>query len=376
MFQINLQRVRFATVRVNDAKFWHFAEVTDKQGMKALVEFPNSRGDTLLPQLFESVKNIEITDESQIEKLLEVKNKYIHRSMPMATAISALRTAVVDLQAQHETKSMTEILGGTPQKSIPLYANVNRYLRDVRKRRRASDFALAAHRAVRSGFSILKVDPFDGVRHVHSVHDLNEIAGPGLERVAAMRSAVGPRVSLQIDCHGSFNLSTAPLIAEALAKLGVTWFEDPLRQPQREFVGLARIAHSVNIPLVAGGSGYGEPYFDALVRHGGVNIIMPDVQRCGGVAVAVRAGLAATRNGAKISCHSPFGPISLLAGAHVHAAVPRSFALEFAAFENRWRHELIQPHERVEGGRLWFPGGNGLGASIDWNIVGRYGRIW
>ena len=376
MFQINFQSVRFATVRVNDAKFWHFAEVTDKQGMKALVEFQNSRGDTMLPQLFESVKNIEITDEVQIQKLLGVNHKNIHRSMPMATAISALRTAVVDMQSQQESKGMTETLGGTPKDSIPLYANVNRYLRDVRKRRRAADFALAAERAARAGFSILKVDPFDGVRDGHSVLDLKEVAGPGLERVSAMRAAVGPRVSLQIDCHGSFNLSTAPLIAEALAKLGVSWFEDPVRQPQRAYWGLARIAGRVHIPLVAGGSGYGEPYFDGLVRHGHVDIIMPDVQRCGGVGVAVRAGLQAARNGSKMSCHSPFGPISLLAAAHVHAAVPRSFALEFAAFENEWRHELLQPHERVEGGRLWFPDGNGLGATLDWNIVGRYGRIW
>ncbi len=370
-----MERIRFATVRVNDVKSWHFAEITDRHGATAAVEFQNSRRDAMLPRLFEAAKDKDIADESHVQRLLGLSDDDIRRKMPMATAVSALRTAVIELQSQHESRGMTEALGGARKDSVLLYANVNRYLRDVRKRRRPADFGLAAERAARAGFSILKVDPFDGVRG-YANRDIAEGAGPGLDRMAAMRAAVGPGVSLQVDCHGSFNLVTAPIIAEALAKLGVTWFEDPVSQPQRDPEGLAYIAARVDIPLVAGGSGYGEAYFDTLVRHGQVDTIMPDVQRCGGVGVAARAGRAAARNGVSTSCHSPFGPLSSLASAHVHGAVPRSFALEFAAFENEWRHELVEPPERVQGGRLWLPGGTGMGASVDWKAVGRYGRVW
>ena len=91
---------------------------------------------------------------------------------------------------------------------------------------------------------------------------------------------------------------------------------------------------------------------------------------------AVRSGRSAVGKGHGFSIHSPAGPISLLASGHATAAVSGAMRLEHAVYEADWRADLVVPTERVEDGRLWFPGGVGLGATLNWDIVQRFGRVW
>ena len=106
-------------------------------------------------------------------------------------------------------------------------------------------------------------------------------------------------------------------------------------------------------------------------------MVMPDVKYCGGLAEAsARAGIAAMEAGGDVSLHSPSGPVSLIGGGHATAAMPWAIHLEHAVYEADWRAELVLPHERVEGGRLWMPDGAGLGAVLNEAVAERYGRFW
>ena len=107
-----------------------------------------------------------------------------------------------------------------------------------------------------------------------------------------MRDAVGPDVTLLVDCHSRFDIEPAVIVAEELAGLGVGWFEEPV-QPLEDPAGMARIAARVPMPVAGGEKGYGEGLFAELIDRGAVSVIMPDVKHCGGVAVAARAGRAA-----------------------------------------------------------------------------------
>ena len=130
------------------------------------------------------------------------------------------------------------------------------------------------------------------------------------------------------------------------------------------------------MPIAGGESGYGEEFFAGLIEGGAVSIIMPDVKYCGGVAEAFKAGTAALRAGQSVSLHSPSGPVSSLAGAHVTAATPGAMQLEYAVHEASWRAELLVPTERVAEGRMSLPGGPGLGATLNVATVLRHGRRW
>ena len=367
-------RVAFAWVAANGTKSWSFAEITDAHGETVIVECQGLRTvdgrERVLAEFVERLRGVRIHSDGDIERLLGLTRE---EGKANSRVVSALATAVLELQCRYSGLGMTETLGGAPRKRQLLYANLNRYLRDVKKSRTPTDFGEAAEGAVREGFTILKTDPFDEVRPTHSVDEIADVASVSLERLAAMRAAAGDDTALQVDCHGAFNVGTAIAIAPELERLGVTWFEDPVRRA-RGAGELRMVREQVAIPLAAGGDDYGEETFAELVEAG-VKYTMQDIMRCGGVGVAARAGQAGARRGAQTSCHSPFGPLSNLASAHVHAATPNPHALEHALWENDWRADLIDPPEIVEDGHLVFPGGVGMGATINWKTLQRVGGV-
>lgn len=369
-----LEGLRFAWAPVNEQKSWSFVEVTDAQGVTVTVECldirPGNGQARVFVEFMEVLRGAPIRSDEEITDALQLTEDDARAN---SRVVSALATAVVEIQCRYRGQSMTEALGGEPQDRQLLYANLNRYLRDVKRSRSPADFGEAAERAVREGFTILKTDPFDEVRPTHGVDEIREVAAMSLERLAAMRSAAGDGASLQVDCHGSFNVETAAAIAPELERLGVTWFEDPVRYAGG-VEGLREVAERVDIPLAAGGDAYGENAFAALV-DAGVEYTMQDVMRCGGVGAAARAGQSAAMRGVRTSCHSPFGPLSNLVSAHVHAASPNAHALEHAVWETDWRADLLEPPEMVESGHLIFPGGVGAGAKINWTTLERAGGL-
>ena len=370
-----LARLDYASVTVNDHTEWTFVEVSDDQGLSAVVEttYGGSEVADELSPLMEAVRGRPIGDESDLERISGVAAEQVRENMALATAVSALRTALVDIQAQRDGVSLTEALGGRPVAAVDLYANTNRRLLGADRQPRA--FAATAERAVRDGFRTVKCAPFDEVDPGVPDADLEALARPGLERVDAIRSAIGRDVALLVDCHSRFDRHSAPAIAEELARLDVGWFEEPV-EPTKHPAALAEIASRVIMPVAGGESGYGADFFERLVEMGAVEIVMPDIKYCGGVREAVRAAELVALRGGRTSLHGPTGPVSILAGAHVTAAMPSAMPLEFGPYEVPWRAELIDPSERIEGGRLWLPGGPGLGARLNPKVLDRYGRRW
>ena len=371
--QVRLDRVDFGSVVATPRTEWTFARLRDVGGAEADVEL--TAGDTtadvveLVAQAVASLRGAAIAGEADVPHLLGLDERRLGRDFAMATAVSELRTGVSIIQALHDGVSLTEALGGEPEASVPLYANINRGLFGTP--RTPADFARAAERAVREGFQVVKCAPFDEM----SPGDGVARARPGIERVAAVRDALGPGVTLLVDCHSRFDLDSAVMVAEELAGLGVGWFEEPV-PPLDDPDGMARIAARAPMAVAGGEKGYGEELFADLIECGAAKIIMPDVKHCGGVAVAARAGRAALDAGGGVSLHSPSGPVSLLASGHATASMSGAMPLEHAVYEADWRADLVSPPERVEDGRLHFTGSPGLGAELRWDLLRQLGRVW
>ena len=193
--------------------------------------------------------------------------------------------------------------------------------------------------------------------------------------MAAARHAIGPDITLLVDCHSRFDLTSALAVAEELAQLNVGWFEEPVN-PQRDTEGLAEIASRVHMPVAGGEHAYGAEFFQRLVASRAIAIAMPDVKHCGGVAEAVRAATLVARQGGRTSLHGPSGPVSIQAGAHVTAAMPSAMPLEFGVYECPWRADLIDPPERIQNGHLHLLTGPGLGARLNPTALQRHGQAW
>ena len=368
---------KFASVVVTADSTWTFAVLSDGEGNSTTVELtagPDSRAVAgTLGDLVSELHSEDVTDESQVEAILELSSDELRRNRVLATAISGLRTAISQLGAMRKGVGLTEFFGGEAVESVPLYANINRSL--FAKDRTPADFYRTAERAAMAGFEAFKCAPFDEVRPPSTPDRILEEAAPGLARVAAVRDAIGPDATLLVDCHSRFERDTAPLIVDELHKLNVGWFEEPV-EPTEEADVLAEIARWAPMPVAGGESGYGTEFFDEILDSEAVSIVMPDVKYCGGAAEAVRSGRSAIKRGRGFSIHSPAGPISLLGSGHATAATTGAMRLEHAVYEADWRADLVVPTERVAGGRLWFPGGVGLGATLNWDIVQRFGLVW
>ncbi len=372
--RIHLERC--AAVTATPHTTWVFAVLGDGEGVSTTVEVTSGRAEQVIDALagmVETLGGADVDGEGQVEDLLGLTRHRLRADTVLAAAVSALRSAAAQLAAARSGTSLHRFLGAEATPAVELYANINRALRATDRTPNA--FARGAARAALEGFEIFKCAPFDEVSPAVAPERMLHQAKPGLERVRAVRRAIGPDARLLVDCHSRLSAEAAPAVAQELAALDVGWFEEPV-QPRTAAGELAWIAPQVPMPVAGGESGYGVEFFDSLVGMRAVGVVMPDVKYCGGVAEAVRVGRSAIARGRGVSLHSPSGPISLLASGHVTAAVDGALPLEHAVHEVDWRADLIDPAERIEGGRLLLPPGPVLGAALNMEVVRRHGRLW
>ena len=369
-----IQSLRFCSIDVTERTQWTFAELSDGSATELVEITCGGSTGRVMEHLRTAVKvliSTSIGSELDVADALGIEFEQLQNDRSLATAVSCLRSGITGLQSRQAGIDLISALGGEPRDSVPVYANINRSLLGENRTPRA--FALAGEKAADQGFDVIKCAPFDDIDPGNTTKRLLEAAKIGISRVAAVRSAVGPNVEVLVDCHSCFDRDSSLVVAGELAKFGIGWFEEPI-EPTQDPKGLAYVAGRVSMPVAGGESGYGETFFADLVNRGAIRIVMPDVKYCGGVAEACRIGRSAVQTAGSISIHSPSGPVSQLASACVTAAISGAMALEHAVDEAPWRAEILEPPERIENGRFWFP--KGATAALNMHVMSLHGTAW
>src|SRR5439155_6884508 len=114
-----------------------------------------------------------------------------------------------------------------------------------------------------------------------STRERIEAARAGIERVRAIREAVGGAIELLVDCHERFDVESAVAVAHALAPLRLGWFEAPtegLRPAE-----LATVRARIPMPLATGETLYGLDHFVEVIDAGATDALMPDIKQSGGL---------------------------------------------------------------------------------------------
>jgi galactonate dehydratase len=370
---IKFNEIKFYYLKANQFTTWFFASISDDKGFIVDVEFTNgalsSEVAILLSEMFHVIKKSNNITEKSIFPVLDIKHPVIGRS-PTATALSAIRSGILQLESLHKGIPLGEHLGGSFKDRVPLYANINRglFLTD----RTPKSFATAATQAVAKGFKIIKCAPFDEVSSDYSTEDILSSAQYGLQRVKEIRDSIGSNIDILIDCHGRFDLPAALVIAEKLEKLSVSWFEEPL-ETEDHFGSLVEVKNNTSIPIAGGESMYGLSAFTELLEKGVLDIVMPDLKYCGGASEAVKIGKVAMQLNKGYSIHSPSGPVSLLLSAHTTSAVLGAMPLEHAVHEYPLRDAILTPSELIKNGNLIIPNTPGLGGRLNLDFIRKYG---
>jgi L-alanine-DL-glutamate epimerase-like enolase superfamily enzyme len=175
-----------------------------------------------------------------------------------------------------------------------------------------------------------------------------------VERLGAVRDAVGLGLDIMVDANQSMTRAEARRRAAAFEPIGLAWFEEPL--PADDVEGHVALARTTPIPIAVGESLYSPAHFRDYLTRGAASIIQVDVARIGGITPWLKVAHLAETFNVDVCPH-------FLMELHVSlvAAVPNGRYVEHIPQLRAITHGEL----RIENGHAIAPDTPGLG--ITWN---------
>ena len=182
-------------------------------------------------------------------------------------AKAAVDAALHDLLAQAEGTSVAALLSARPDGIREVLTT------DVTLSAGAADaLADTARARVADGFRTLKMK-------------VGTDASTDVQRVAAVRDAVGPDIAIRLDANQGWTRDEAVSVIRALevADLGVEFVEQPVVADDVE--GLAWVRERVGLAVMADESCYGPYDLERIIRLGAADLVNVKLAKCGSLSV-------------------------------------------------------------------------------------------
>ena len=195
------------------------------------------------------------------------------------------------------------------------------------------------------------------------------VANP-VEKVDAIRRAVGDEMDIMVDAHGPpwFTTKDAIITGKALEPYNLMFYEDPV--PPDNIEALQRVQDNVDIPIAAGERHSHIWGVRQLIEREIVDVIQPDTGRIGGISQMMKIAAMAEAHYITVAPHSgSLGPIAEYAALHVLAAIPNALILERLHDDVPVRYEVTLPHIETVDGYIEVPDQPGLGVDIDEDVA-------
>jgi len=267
------------------------------------------------------------------------------------SALAGLDQALWDLRGKAWGVPVYQLLGGPTRQRIRLYTHVGIY--------NPAEMEADAQRDVADGFTALKTGAWAGDSGLPEADQIAAFA----ERVARLRHTVGPAVDILIDNHGRSRASSAVRLMQALQPYDLFWLEEPT-QPD-DLVSLARVREAgPGMDLATGERLYSKWEYVPLLERRLVDIIQTDLCHAGGISECKKIAALAEAYYVQVAPHSPQGPLSTAAAAHLALAIPNFLILEFVR-SAPYRDRVLREAWHVGDGQLVVPDRPGLGVDLD-----------
>lgn len=361
-----IDAVEFRVLHVSPKTNWSFVRVRTSAGLTGLGEASLNGHETLLAACLDMLRPRLLG--APPDEGLPALATYPHATAGLvAHAVrSALRQACVDIQARARGVPAWQWLGGRRRDQVPVYANVNRATTD----RSPSGCAASAVAAVAAGYGAVKIAPFDGVFPDQLTTPATRAAiDAGVERVRAMRAALGAATPLMVDCHWRFDEPTALEVLDRLADIGIHWFECPVSEQAHAHDALGRIRQAAaarGIALAGCELQTGLDGFRPFLQPRRVDVVMPDIKYCGGPVALLAIARLAQAQGVACSPHNPTGPVCTMASLHACLAAEAVASLELQVGESPLSQDLVFGVDPVQGGVARpIDGAPGWGIELD-----------
>jgi L-alanine-DL-glutamate epimerase-like enolase superfamily enzyme len=268
-------------------------------------------------------------------------------------AISGLDIALWDLKGKALGKPVCELLGTPLRDRVRAYASM--LMPDT-----PGEVAERVGALRDEGFTAVKL----------GWGPLGQDASRDVALAAAAKEAGGEGVEIMIDSGLGYvaDARTAIDVAREYERLGVYWMEEPF-EPD-EYEAYAELADTVDLRVAAGEQDATRWGFRELVERAHVDVVQPDVTRCGGITELLRIGEQARAAGVQTVPHAWKSGIIKAASLHVNAVLPDATFQEYCIADTPINTRLtVERLPLLDDGTIAVPTEPGLGVTLDEELV-------
>ncbi len=274
--------------------------------------------------------------------------QWVGRAGITQLALAALDIALWDLKAKAAGLPLWRMMGGCRADGIAAYNTDGGWLN------------LTKAQLVDNCLRSINEHGFQGVKvkvGLPSIHD-------DIERIRAVRQAIGSNAQLMVDANGRFELPSAIELGRHLEDFEVSWFEEPMWYDDVE--GHRRLAQSIRTPIALGEQLYSLGAFMDFFRAGAVHYAQPDATRLGGISEWWQVADLALANRSPVVPH-----VGDMMQVHLQLALahPACVILEYIP----WTLECFREPARLADGRFMTPELPGAGTELRSDALKRFG---
>jgi L-alanine-DL-glutamate epimerase-like enolase superfamily enzyme len=319
--------------------------------VQALVQAPSSHAVAV------SLRDVLIgEDPLDVERLWQKMYRgliYFGRRGIAIHAISGLDIALWDIKGKALGKPIYELLGTQHRDRVRAYASM--LMPDT-----PAEVTTAVTALVEQNFTAVKL----------GWGPLGKDAELDVALAAAAKAAGGDGVEIMIDAGLGYvaDARTAIEVAREYERLGIYWLEEPF-EPD-EYEAYAELADTVDIRITAGEQDATWWGFRELIDRAHVDLVQPDVTRCGGITETLRIAELAYSRGVATVPHAWKSGIIKAASLHCNAVMPDGIWQEYCVADTPIAKTLTVQRLPIEAdGYVAVPTAPGLGVDLDEDVL-------
>ena len=343
---------------------WLFLKLSTDEGVSGWGEpILEGRAETVKHAVLELEDQLLGKDPRRIEDLWQMmyRGGFYRGGGIMMSAISGIDQALWDIKGKWLGVPVYELLGGKCRDKVKVYGWVGGD--------RPTEVVKEALARKEAGYLAVKMNGTTETNYIDSYGKIDEV----VERMAAVREAVGNDFGIGIDFHGRVHRSMARALAKELELYRPMFIEEPLLPENLD--GLRDLVGHTSIPIATGERLYSRWDYKRLFENGLVDIIQPDLSHAGGITETKKLAGVAESYDVAVAPHCPLGPIALAScftiDACCHNAVIQEQSLGMQFTEEMSLTDYVKNKEifQYEAGYMKLMEGPGLGVEIDEEIV-------